>query len=79
MSQSNTDTRPERSEKRAATNEITELAPGVLRSQLPVHLPGLGHVNCYMLQDADGVALVDPGLPGEQAWQALVERRKPAD
>ena len=37
-----TDTRPERSEKRPATDEITELAPGVLRSQLPVQLPGLG-------------------------------------
>ena len=74
-----TDTRPERSEKRPATDEITELAPGVLRSQLPVQLPGLGHVNCYMLQDGDGVALVDPGLPGEQAWQALVDRLKRAD
>jgi glyoxylase-like metal-dependent hydrolase (beta-lactamase superfamily II) len=79
MSQSSTDTRPERSEQRAATNEITELAPGVLRSQLPVQLPGLGHVNCYMLQDGDGVTLVDPGLPGEQAWQALVDRLKRAD
>jgi len=77
--QPQTDARPERSEKNPATNEITELAPGVLRSQLPVQLPGLGHVNCYMLQDGDGVALVDPGLPGEQAWQALVDRLKRAD
>lgn len=68
------DTRPERSEKRPARELITELAPGVLRSELPVQLPGLGHVNCYMLQDGDGVTLVDPGLPGEQAWQALVDR-----
>ena len=71
--------RPERSEKRPARDQITELAPGVLRSELPVQLPGLGHVNCYMLQDGDGVALVDPGLPGEQAWLALLDRLKRAD
>lgn len=73
------DTRPERSEKRPANTKITELAPGVLRSELPISMPGLGHVNCYMLQDGDGVALVDPGLPGEQAWLALVDRLKRAD
>lgn len=77
--ENSTDARPERSEKNEATTEITELAPGVLRSQLPVQLPGLGHVNCYMLQDSDGVALVDPGLPGEAAWSALVDRLKRAD
>ena len=38
------DARPERSEKRPARGDITELAPGVLRSELPVQLPGLGHV-----------------------------------
>ena len=32
-----------------------------------------------MLQDGDGVALVDPGLPGEQAWAALVDRLKRAE
>jgi len=51
----------------------------VLRSELPVQLPGLGHVNCYMLQDGDGVALVDPGLPGDDAWQALLRRLTLAD
>ncbi len=67
---------PERTEKRPATSDIAELAPNVLRSELPIELPGLGHVNCYMLQDSDGVALVDPGLPGETAWAALVDRLK---
>ncbi|MEQ8716535.1 MAG: MBL fold metallo-hydrolase [Acidimicrobiales bacterium] len=61
-------------EAEPATAELTELAPGVIRSQLPVELPGLGHVNCYILPDADGVAVVDPGLPGEESWQALVDR-----
>jgi len=66
--------KPIRQEKQKATEEITELAPGVLRSQLPIELPGLGHVNCYMLQDGDGVALVDPGLPGDDNYRALVHR-----
>lgn len=65
-------------EAEPATDELTELAPGVIRSQLPVQLPGLGHVNCYLLPDAEGVALVDPGLPGEESWNALVARLKAA-
>lgn len=66
--------RPRRQEQEPASSEITEVAPGVLRLQLPVLLPGLGHVNTYALEDGDGFALVDPGLPGEQAWDALVGR-----
>jgi glyoxylase-like metal-dependent hydrolase (beta-lactamase superfamily II) len=66
--------RPRRQEQEEASSEITEVAPGVLRLQLPVFLPGLGHVNAYALEDADGFALVDPGLPGERSWQALVGR-----
>src|SRR4051812_25979843 len=48
--------RPKREEAQSASPEVTELAPGILRSQLPVFLPGLGHVNCYFLQDDRGVA-----------------------
>lgn len=65
-------------EQEPATDEITELAPGVLRTQLPIELPGLGHVNCYMLEDERGVALVDPGLPGPESWNALLDRLKKA-
>lgn len=65
---------PIRQEKQRATEEITEVAPGVLRSQLPIDLPGLGHVNCYILEDENGIALVDPGLPGDASWNALVDR-----
>jgi glyoxylase-like metal-dependent hydrolase (beta-lactamase superfamily II) len=61
-------------EQEPATDEITELAPGVLRTQLPVQLPGLGHVNCYLLEDERGVALIDPGLPGPESWKALLDR-----
>jgi len=63
--------RPKKQEQEAASDEITEVAPGVLRLQLPISLPGLGHVNCYALEDARGVALVDPGLPHPGAWRAL--------
>ena len=70
--------RVRRQEQEPATAEITEVAPNVLRTQLPVFLPGLGHVNCYLLQDDRGVAVVDPGLPGPQSWRALVDRLKRA-
>jgi glyoxylase-like metal-dependent hydrolase (beta-lactamase superfamily II) len=66
--------RPRRQEQEPATEEITEVAPGVLRTQLPIDLPGLGHVNCYVLEDERGVALVDPGLPGPTSFRALTSR-----
>ena len=61
-------------EQEPAATEVAEAAPGVLRMQLPISMPGLGHVNCYALVDSDGVALVDPGLPGEESWSALLDR-----
>lgn len=70
--------RPRKQEQEPASDEVTEVAPNVLRTQLPVFLPGLGHVNCYLLQDDRGVAVVDPGLPGPQSWRALVDRLKRA-
>ncbi len=66
--------RPTKQEQEPASEEITEVGPGILRLQLPVNLPGLGHVNCYAIEDERGVALVDPGLPGEMAWRALTDR-----
>jgi len=65
-------------EQEPASSEVTEVAPGVLRLQLPVSMPGLGHVNCYALVDSDGAALVDPGLPGDESWSALGDRLKQA-
>ena len=70
--------RPHRQERDPATEAIDELAPGVLRSQLPVELPGLGHVNCYILEDARGIAVIDPGLPGTQSFEFLKDRLKRA-
>ncbi len=70
--------RPRRQEQEPASTDVTEVAPGILRSQLPISLPGLGHVNCYFLQDERGVAIVDPGLPGPTSWRALVDRLKQA-
>jgi glyoxylase-like metal-dependent hydrolase (beta-lactamase superfamily II) len=67
-----------RQEAEPATDEVTEVAPGVLRMQLPIDMPGLGHVNTYALVDSEGVALVDPGVPGEDSWNALLVRLKKA-
>ncbi|MGF1598359.1 MAG: MBL fold metallo-hydrolase [Acidimicrobiales bacterium] len=63
-----------REERRPARHEVEEVAPGVLRIQLPITMPGLGHVNCYAMEDDRGVALVDPGLPGPGTWRQLTRR-----
>ncbi len=61
-------------EQEDASAEIVEVAPGILRLQLPIDFTGLGHVNTYALEDGDGFALVDPGLPGEKSWAELQAR-----
>lgn len=66
--------RQPKSEQLQATDEITEIAPGILRTQLPSNLPGLGHVNMYVLEDDRGAALVDPGMPTKESWAAVEER-----
>jgi glyoxylase-like metal-dependent hydrolase (beta-lactamase superfamily II) len=66
--------RPKKQEQEHASEEITEVAPGILRMQLPIWMPGLGHVNMYGLMDDRGLAVVDPGLPGPQSWKALKAR-----
>ena len=66
--------RTPKQEQEEATTEIAEVAPGVLRSQLPISMPGLGHVNCYILEDDRGIAVVDPGLPGDDSWAQLGDR-----
>ena len=48
----------------------------MLRIQLPISFPGLGHVNCYAMEDANGIALVDPGLPGLATWRYLKRQLK---
>jgi glyoxylase-like metal-dependent hydrolase (beta-lactamase superfamily II) len=42
--------------------------------RLPISMPGLGHVNCYALEDERGLAVVDPGMPGPGTWRALTDR-----
>ncbi len=71
-------TRPKKQEQEDASEEITEVATGVLRAQLPINLPGLGHVNCYILEDERGITVIDPGLPGDDSWDALTLRLKSA-
>jgi glyoxylase-like metal-dependent hydrolase (beta-lactamase superfamily II) len=68
----------QRQEQEDARTDVTEVAPNILRMQLPISMPGLGHVNCYALIDDEGAALVDPGLPGSSTWKALQDRLKQA-
>ncbi|MFP8879259.1 MAG: MBL fold metallo-hydrolase [Myxococcota bacterium] len=63
-----------REEQEEARSEVSEVAPDVLRMELPIHMPGLGHVNCYAIIDKEGAAIVDPGLPGPGTWRALGDR-----
>jgi glyoxylase-like metal-dependent hydrolase (beta-lactamase superfamily II) len=63
-----------RQEQESARREVEEVAPGILRMQLPIRMPGLGHVNMYALLDDEGAAVVDPGLPGPATWKAIRER-----
>jgi glyoxylase-like metal-dependent hydrolase (beta-lactamase superfamily II) len=70
--------KPKRQEQETASTEVTEVAPNILRMQLPIRLPGLGHVNMYALLDKNGAALIDPGLPGPVTWQAIQHRLRQA-
>jgi len=65
-------------EQEPAGDQVTEVGPNVLRMQLPIALPGLGHVNTYALLDKRGAAIVDPGLPGPATWKALKHRLRAA-
>jgi len=70
--------RPLKQEQLEATDEIVEVASGILRLQLPIDFTGLGHVNTYALEDDRGFALVDPGLPGEKSYKILLSRMQAA-
>lgn len=61
-------------EQEEASTEVTEVARGILRLQLPTNFTGLGHVNTYAIEDGRGVTLVDPGLPSQESWDALLAR-----
>ena len=61
-------------EQESAREEISEVAKNVLRMELPIRMPGLGHVNMYALLDERGATVVDPGLPGPGTWKAIQHR-----
>jgi len=71
--------RTPKQEQEPARREIREIAENVLRMELPIQMPGLGHVNMYALLDKDGAAVVDPGLPSKASWDAICDRLKQAD
>jgi len=68
-----------RQEQEEASTEIIEVAPGILRLQLPTNFTGLGHVNTYAIEDSRGFTLVDPGLPTDESWAALQDRLRAAN
>jgi len=70
--------RARKQEQEPATETVTEVAPNVLRMQLPIRMPGLGHVNSYALLDGRGAAVVDPGVPGPSSWRSLTDRLRAA-
>ena len=54
---------------------LRDVAPGI-------HMVQSHHVNCYLLEDADGLTLVDAGLPrvwNELGWAVRELGRTPAD
>ncbi|MEA3020578.1 MAG: hypothetical protein QOI47_2102, partial [Actinomycetota bacterium] len=71
--------RPKKQEQEDATDEVVEIAPNVLRMQLPINFTGLGHVNMYGLIDERGVAIVDAGLPGPKSYKVLKKRLRDAE
>jgi glyoxylase-like metal-dependent hydrolase (beta-lactamase superfamily II) len=71
--------RPRKQEQEPASPEPTELAPGVLRLQIPINFTGLGHVNSYALVDSRGATIVDAGLPGSETWSAIRQRLRSAE
>ncbi|HVE93803.1 MAG TPA: MBL fold metallo-hydrolase [Acidimicrobiales bacterium] len=71
-------TRPPKQEQLPAETAVSEVGPNVLRMQLPIAMPGLGHVNAYAFVDERGVAVLDAGLPGPGTWRTLVARLKSA-
>src|SRR5690606_11269683 len=70
--------RPRKQEQESAEREVREVAPNVLRMQLPIAMPGLGHVNMYALVDERGAAVVDPGLPTPASWKAVKDSLRQA-
>lgn len=68
-----------REERQPPQDEAVEVAPGIIRLQLGISLPGLGHVNCYAIPDDRGITLVDPGLPGPSTFKDLKRRMAAAD
>ena len=66
--------RQPKQEQEEAVREVSEVAPGIIRMQLPIQFTGLGHVNCYALEDERGYTVIDPGMPGRESWEALVDR-----
>ena len=57
-----------------ATGELLEVAPGIFWTRIPLPFR-LDHVNCYLIEDEGGWAIVDTGIADERTrdvWRALI-------
>lgn len=55
------------------------VAPGVAWARMPLPMAGLDHINVWLLEDGDGVCVVDTGInsaPARDAWEQLLAGRR---
>ena len=50
-----------------------QLRPGLWSLPLPIPIPSLRYVNCYVFETDAGPVLVDPGWNSEESWAALCQ------
>jgi glyoxylase-like metal-dependent hydrolase (beta-lactamase superfamily II) len=50
---------------------VQEIASNIYKIRLPLPFPGLDHMNVYLLQETNFLAMVDTGLATPESWQAL--------
>src|SRR5690348_15003615 len=53
------------------------VVPGVHRIPVPLPMQGLHAVNVYVLEDREGLVLIDSGLAGIETGQVLKDALKP--
>lgn len=62
-------------ERVPAPDEALEIAPGVYWVRMPLEIPGLEHINLWLMRDNTGWAIVDTGMDSEaikRHWRAIL-------
>jgi glyoxylase-like metal-dependent hydrolase (beta-lactamase superfamily II) len=50
---------------------VSEIREGIFRIEVPLPIPVVGSVNCYVLKDADRHLIIDPGMSHDMCYQAV--------